>query len=127
MPKGWKTSFNSGNVSRIAQVTIDHLSRVADIEIDQKILNDKDIPEGCKVFMVFHEYGHLIHGPDERACDEFAFYHALRAGVSPFLCYAAIGAFMPAHYEYRVDHLENLLLDNSYLQNMSDENYRFSA
>jgi hypothetical protein len=120
MPKGWRVSVDVGNVARLAEIFIDEFRRSAHINLDEHIFEDKDIAEGSKLFMYFHEIGHLIHGPDESACDEFAFYHSLRAGVSPYLCYLAIFAFMPEHYQYRVDHLEALLNKNSYLQNISD-------
>lgn len=67
--------------------------------------------------MIFHEIGHLIHGPNENACDKFAFYHALAAGVSPFLCYVAIRTYMPEHYNDRVIDMGVNLIDNKHLKN----------
>ncbi len=70
--------------------------------------------------MFFHEIGHIIHGPAEEKCDEFAFWHALKAGVSPFTCYVALRAYMGDHYGYRVEHLGKILMSNPNLKNNTD-------
>jgi hypothetical protein len=121
MPKGWNVSFSEGYVDKIAEININYLGKTAAVKLDSKIFNNKDIPEGCKVFAIFHEIGHLIHGPDEASCDKFAFYHALRAGVSPFLCYVMIRAYMPEHYAYRIISMYNNLLENLHLKHDIDE------
>lgn len=109
--------FNVGNEPSKASINIDYLGRNASIKIDQSIYNDKKIPEGCKVFMIFHEIGHLIFGSAEEMCDRFAFYHSLRAGVSPFLCYATIRAYMPEHYNYRIEEMFKNLMAHQNLKN----------
>lgn len=65
--------------------------------------------------MVFHEIGHLVFGSVEEACDKYAFYHALAAGVSPFVCYLAIRAYMPEHYNYRIFEMFKNLVDSKHL------------
>jgi len=117
LPAGWSVSFGQGFVDRIACINIDYKGKTAAVQLDSDIFNDKSIPEGCKVFMVFHEIGHLIYGPDESACDRFALQHALRAGVSPYLCYIAIRAFMPEHYNERIIDMAENILQNSHLKN----------
>lgn len=120
LPKGWNVSFSGGSVDRIACINIDGKEKTASVNLDDGIFNDPEIPEGCKVFMVFHEIGHLKYGPDEEACDWFACQHAMRAGVSPFLCYIAIRAFMPAHYDHRIISLaEKIELYYPHLKNES--------
>lgn len=121
LPQGWNISFSKKPVSRRAEIFINGSNKTAAINLDTSLFNDKTIPEGCKVFMVFHEIGHLIYGPAEEKCDEFAFWHSLYAGVSPFLCYVAIRAFMPAHYAYRIEHLGKILEKNPQLKAYSDD------
>lgn len=120
LPAGWDVSTNVSRVARIAQITIDKRKRTGEILLDASIFEDPDVPEGCKIFMYFHEIGHLKFGPDETACDRFAFWHALRAGVTPFLCFVALAAYMPEHYEYRVENLGNLILENPHLREYTD-------
>lgn len=117
MPQGWNISFQLGDDERVASILFDSGIKKASVKLDKKIFTDPNIPEGCKVFAMFHEMGHLIHGPAEHKCDEFAFYHALRAGVTPFMCYVALRAFMPEHYNYRIVELGNKLLQNEQLKN----------
>lgn len=109
-----------GEVARIAQIDIDSKKRTGDITLDASIFEDKGVPEGCKIFMVFHEMGHPIYKSDEEACDEFAFWHALRAGVTPFLCFLALAAYMPERYEFRVERLRQLILKNPQLKKYTD-------
>ncbi len=117
LPQGWKISIDYGTESKIAAVTVYKKEKVASIVLDSGIFKDPNIPEGCKVFMIFHELGHLIYGPAENKCDEFALLHSLRAGVSPFLCYLAIRAYMPSHYNYRIVELGNKILSNNQWRN----------
>ena len=121
MPKGWAVSFGSAEVEKIAEITIDYAGKSANVLLDKNIFFDKNVPEGCKVFMIFHEIGHLLYAADEAACDKFAFYHALRAGVSPFLCYVAIRSYMPKQYAYRVEAMYNNLINNYNLKNDLNE------
>lgn len=122
MPKGWNLSADISDVSRVAQITIDKLSRTGKIELDRQIFEDPEVPEGCKIFMFFHEIGHLIHGANEGACDEFAFWHALRVGVTPFMCILGLTAYMPEHYQYRVERLAYLMKSNPQLKRYTDAN-----
>lgn len=116
MPKGWKVSVTTGREGRKASILIDHLGHSANINLDENIFNSKNVPEGCKTFMFFHEIGHLVYGPDENACDKYAFLHSLRAGVSPFLCYVAIRHFMPEHYNDRIIDMGKNLLEYEHLK-----------
>jgi hypothetical protein len=120
MPKGWKISAGIGKVARVAQITIDERKKKGEILMDSNVFEDPDIPEGCKIFMLFHEFGHLIHGANESACDEFAFWHSLRAGVTPFTCFLALALYMPKHYSYRVERLGKLILKNPQLAKFTD-------
>lgn len=120
LPIGWGIAAGIGNVSRVAEVFIDRGKKTAKINLDSDIFENPELPEGCKIFMFFHEIGHLIHGPDEAACDEFAFWHALRVGVTPFLCFFALAAYMPDHYAYRVEKLGNIILSNPQLKKYTD-------
>ncbi|GIV28686.1 MAG: hypothetical protein KatS3mg027_2500 [Bacteroidia bacterium] len=52
--------------------------------------------------------------------DKYAFYQSLRNGISPFLCYVAIRAFMPPSYNYRIVEMGKNLLINNHLKNMID-------
>lgn len=115
MPEGWNFSITGGKVQHIASINIDYKNKKAAIKLDDILFNDPEVPEGCKIVMLFHEMGHLIFGPDEAACDRFAFYHALRAGVSPFLCYLTIRTYMPEHYNYRIIEMFNNIEKNSNL------------
>ena len=72
--------------------------------------------------MFFHEIGHPIYREKEELCDEFAFWHALRAGVSPFMCFLALAAYMPDHYRYRVERLGQIILQNPQLKKYTDAN-----
>lgn len=117
LPHGWDLSFRIGEDPKKASITVDELKRTADVNLDPGIYENKDVPEGCKVFILFHEIGHLLYGPKENNCDRFAFYHSLRAGVSPFLCYVALRAYMPEHYNERVLELGELILENEHLKN----------
>lgn len=117
LPDGWEINITQGPEAKIASVTIYDASRRANINLDNKIFNDPEIPEGCKVFMIFHELWHLRFGPDENRCDRYAFYSSLAAGVSPYLCYIAIRHFMPEHYNDRVVDMGLNLLQNEHLQN----------
>ena len=67
--------------------------------------------------MIYHEMGHLLYGSKEHFCDLYAFTHSLYHGVSPFLCYAAIRAYMPEHYNYRVVEMGKNLLKYNELVN----------
>lgn len=116
-PKGWKVSINYDNVSKIASVNVNTQDKTAAVKLDKSIFKDPNVPEGCKVFMIFHEIGHLIYGPHEHLCDKYAFYHALRAGVSPFLCYVALRAYMPEHYNYRIEEMFKNIIANEHLKN----------
>jgi hypothetical protein len=117
LPQGWSLNFALADVPRKAEINIDYRRKKASAKFDRSIFEDKGVPEGCKIFMFFHELGHLIFGPDEAACDEYAFWHALRAGVSPFLCYVAIRHYMPQGAEYRIERLGQLLLMHPQLRN----------
>jgi hypothetical protein len=117
MPQGWKWRFSFGPVNRLAEVHLNTAEKTADIKLDSKVFDDKNILEGSKIFMCFHEIGHLIHGPNEAACDRFAFYNSLRAGVSPYICYVTMRQFMPEHYQYRVNEMFKNLAINSHLKN----------
>lgn len=107
-------------MARIAQIEIDQKRKKGNITLDKRIFDDKGVPEGCKVFMLFHEIGHPIYRADEAACDEFAFWHALRAGVTPFLCFIALAAYMPQSYEYRVQRLGKLIENNPQVRKYTD-------
>lgn len=120
MPDGWNFKIGHSNVSRVAEIYLDYKGRSGRINLDKSLFESPDIPEGCKVFMLFHEFGHAIHGPREELCDEFAFWNALAVGVSPFLCFVALKAFMPQHYDYRVIRLANIMKANPYLIKLSD-------
>lgn len=117
MARGWDLDFSKAEVDRLASITIDYKGKRASVHLDRGIFDNPDVPEGCKVFMLFHEAGHLHFGPAEELCDEFAFYNALRVGVSPFLCYVAIRTYMPEHYDYRVERLGKILLSLPHLKN----------
>jgi hypothetical protein len=120
MPQGWHVSAGIGRVARIAQITIDKRLRTGKILLDASIFEDPNVPKGCKIFMFFHEIGHLQFGPDEKACDAFAFWHAVRVGVTPFLCFVALASYMPEHYEDRVTELGNLIRSNPQLKKYTD-------
>jgi hypothetical protein len=120
MPIGWDVKTGVGKVARIAQIQIDSKTRKGKITLDSQIFEDRNVPEGCKIFMFFHEIGHLKHGPDEGACDRFAFWHALRVGVTPFMCFVALAAYMPESYLYRVQALKDLMLSNPQLKKFTD-------
>lgn len=122
MPQGWNLSFDTQKVERVAQVVIDYKKRNAQISFDTKIFNDKNIPEGIKIFLLFHEIGHLIYGPAEELCDEFSFWCSLRLGVTPYTCFLALLMYMPKHYQYRVDRLQKIILSNPQLKNSQDAN-----
>jgi hypothetical protein len=126
MPKNWTFSAKMGPVSKIAEITIDTLKKTGSIVLDQQIFNDPNVPEGCKIFMFFHELGHPQFKEKEHLCDEFAFWHALRAGVSPFMCFLALAAYMPEQYNYRVERLAKLILRNPQLKKYTDANQSIS-
>ncbi|TAJ75201.1 MAG: hypothetical protein EPO42_14190 [Gallionellaceae bacterium] len=107
-------------MTRVAQIEVDQKNKSGRITLDRRIFEDKEVMEGCKVFMLFHEIGHPIYKADEGACDEFAFWHAIRAGVTPFLCFLALAAYMPKSYEYRVERLAQLILKNPQLTKYTD-------
>lgn len=120
LPKGWDLKARLGEVSRIAQIEVNSKKKTGNITLDRRVFEDKSVIEGCKVFMLFHEIGHPIYLANESACDEFAFWHALRAGVTPFLCFLALAAYMPENYKYRVERLGNLILKNPQLKKYTD-------
>lgn len=109
-----------GNVSKIAEITIDSVKRTGNIVLDKNIFDDPNVPEGCKIFMFFHEIGHPIYKEREELCDEFALWHALRAGVSPFMCFLALATYMPEQYNYRVERLGKIILKNPQLRKYTD-------
>lgn len=117
MPQGWTVSFNIGKEAKKASITVDFKGKTAHSVLDDEIFNDPNVPEGCKIFMIFHETGHLIYGPDEAACDRYAFYHSLRYGVSPFLCYVAVRAFLTGHNSYRIKEMFDNIMQHQHLKN----------
>lgn len=119
-PQGWDVDFKLADVPRKAEISINYRNKKASAKLDREIFESQHVPEGCKIFMVFHEEGHLLFGPAEELCDEFAFWQALRAGVSPFLCYVAIRHYMPQGAEYRIERLGKLLLAHPELKNRID-------
>lgn len=117
MPRGWDLTFRTAYEDKKASISIHERAKCAAVKLDHNIFDNKNVPDGCKIFIIFHEMGHLIHGPDEEGCDEFAFWHALRAGVTPFLCYVAIRHYMPAYYASRIERLGMLLKRNPQFKN----------
>lgn len=120
LPVGWSFDVGKGSVARIAENFVDQRNKSGKITLDKKVFDDPDIPEGCKVFMFFHELYHPVYREREELCDEAAFWHALRVGVTPFMCYLALKAYMPANYEYRVQRLEKIILQNPWLRDYTD-------
>lgn len=121
-PRGWSFTKKIGHVSRIAEIHVNQKNKTGDINLDERIFNDPNVPEGCKIFMFFHEIGHPIYKHKEELCDEFAFWHALRAGVSPLMCFLALAAYMPENYMYRVERLKKIMLNNPWLKKYTDAN-----
>ena len=120
LPRGWRFSAGISKVARVAQIKIDYKKKTGQIELDSDVFENPQIPEGCKVFMFFHEIGHTIFREKEELCDEYAFWHSLRAGVTPFTCFLALAMYMPAHYQYRVDRLKRIILNNLQLKQFTD-------
>lgn len=120
LPRGWSFTKETGRVSRIAEIRIDQRNKTGDIRLDERVFSNPDVPEGCKIFMFFHEIGHPIYRQREELCDEFAFWHALRAGVSPMMCFLALAAYMPEGYLYRVERLKKIMLQNPWLKKYTD-------
>jgi hypothetical protein len=120
MPKGWKFSARTGKVSRIAEISVDYKNKTGDIVLDSRVFEDREVPQGCKIFMFYHELGHPLFKANEKLCDEFALWHALRDGVTPFLCFLALAAYMPDHYQDRVENLGRIILNHPQLKQFTD-------
>jgi hypothetical protein len=120
VPQGWKIHFDIDAVARRAQILIDRNGKKAQVKLDKDVFLSKEVPQGVKAFIIYHEIGHIYFKEKEELADKYAFYMALRNGVSPFLCYVAIRAFMPSHYDYRVIEMGKNLLLNNHLKNYID-------